>query len=152
QHADWLQHQEDKKKRKAKKEAEISSWGLALFPQDPPAGNTASSTPRYSLTEGPLILSWTLAFELHTANGHTKSLAKIGEMYGVCASSEIYSNAACSMVSAGSSGDGEESFLEFATGEELGNPRRYPNWSIPVVITICKKRCQKHNGKELRKR
>ncbi|EZF69632.1 hypothetical protein H105_08067 [Trichophyton soudanense CBS 452.61] len=106
-----------KKKRKAKKEAEISSWGLALFPQDPPAG-----------------------------------LAKIGEMYGVCASSEIYSNAACSMVSAGSSGDGEESFLEFATGEELGNPRRYPNWSIPVVITICKKRCQKHNGKELRKR
>ncbi|KDB22425.1 hypothetical protein H109_05684, partial [Trichophyton interdigitale MR816] len=40
------------------------------------------------------------------------------------------------MVSADSSGDGEESFLEFATGEELGNPRRYPNWPIPVVITI----------------
>lgn len=62
-----------KKKRKAKKEAEISSWGNLRC--SPRILLLVTQPPRYSLPEGPLILSWTMAFELSicAANSHTKN-------------------------------------------------------------------------------
>ncbi|EFE35739.1 uncharacterized protein ARB_05783 [Trichophyton benhamiae CBS 112371] len=148
-----------KKKRKVEKEAEISSWGLALFPRDPPAGNTASSIFADGVPADPFL---DYGIELCAANSHTKNTRLqqafkeskgeklVAEKMHVACQSQVCTQICHAdenttlqaRLNCRDFGDGEESFLEFATGEELGNPRRYPNWPIPSCHYYLQKRCQ----------